>query len=80
MTMHKALHYMCQEKNEEEELPALKMPLTHQYNDPKPTYKNAEEVCLKPRETTLTILGEPEWKWRENKNGKKNDSTDVLSD
>ena len=27
--------YMCQEKKEEEDLPALKAPLTHRYNDPK---------------------------------------------
>ena len=29
---------MCQEKKEEEDLPALKTVLTHQYNDLKTTY------------------------------------------
>ena len=35
--------YMCQEKKEEEDLPALKTALTHQYNDLKTTCKCMEE-------------------------------------
>ena len=38
MTMHKALYLgVCQEKKEEEDLPALKRALTHHYNDSKTT-------------------------------------------
>ena len=44
MTMHKALHPrynvdICQEKREEEGLPALKIELTYQYNESKTTSK-----------------------------------------
>ena len=35
--------YMCQEKKEEEDLPALKMVLMHQYNNLKITCKSEEE-------------------------------------
>ena len=40
MIMHKALHptdYICQEKKEDEDSPALKTALTHQNNDLKAT-------------------------------------------
>ena len=59
MTMLKALHlrddvdYMFQEKREEEDLPALKTALMHQYNDSKAIYKNTKEDSLQPQETTL---------------------------
>ena len=50
MTMHKALHAkddvdrLCvPRKEEEEDLPALKTVLTHQYNDLETTYKSVEE-------------------------------------
>ena len=36
---------MCQEK-EEEDMPALKTALTHQYNDLKTTYKSVKENWL----------------------------------
>ena len=45
MTMHKVLNLrdnidcMYQEKKAEEDLPALKMALTHRYNDWKTTFK-----------------------------------------
>ena len=32
MTLHKA-YYMCQEKKDEKDVPALKTTLTHRYND-----------------------------------------------
>ena len=43
---------MCQEKKEEEDLLALKTVLTHQYNNLKITYKNAEEDWLLETMTT----------------------------
>ena len=58
MTMHKALHFryedVCQENKEGEDLPVLKIVLTHQYNDLKTTYKKVEEGWLQPLETILT--------------------------
>ena len=45
---------MCQEKKEEEDLPALKTTLTHRDNDTKTTYKNVEENRSQPPETILT--------------------------
>ena len=56
MTMYKALHprdYMFQEKREEEDLPALKTVLMHQYNDSKTIYKNTKEDSLQPPESKL---------------------------
>ena len=39
----KLTDYMCQLKKEEEDLPALKTALMHQYNDLKTTQKNADK-------------------------------------
>ena len=43
--------FMCQEKKEEENLPALKTASKHPYNDSKTTYKSVKEDCLQPPET-----------------------------
>ena len=45
--------YMFKEKREEEDLPELKTPLTHRYNDSKTIYKNTKEDSLQPQETKL---------------------------
>ena len=42
--------YMCQEKKEEEDFPALKTALTQRYNDLKITQKITEEHWLQPPE------------------------------
>ena len=57
--MHKALHFRddvdrIYTSRKEEELPALKTVLMHQYNDLKTTHKNMEEDRLQPPETILT--------------------------
>ena len=36
--------YICQEKKEEEDLPAVKAALTYRYDDSKTTVKNMEEA------------------------------------
>ena len=53
MIMHKnclaemtLTEYMCQGKKEEENLPALRTALTHQYNDSKIIKKSAKEDWL----------------------------------
>ena len=47
------IDYMCEEKKEEENLPALKIALTYQYNGLKITYKSAEKDCLQsPKKLT----------------------------
>ena len=66
---------MCQEKKEEEDLPAMKMALTHRYNDSKTTLKSTEEDRFQP--SILTVRGSTERKQQENKNGYK---TIVLND
>ena len=38
--------YMCQEKKEEDDLPAIKTALTLRYNDSKITFKSAEKDWL----------------------------------
>ena len=43
--------YMCQEKKKEEDLPALKIALTHRYNNFNTTYKSANKHSLQPPET-----------------------------
>ena len=53
--------YMFQEKKEEEDLPALKIALTHQYNDSKTIYKNTKEDSLQPPETKLRARWTTEW-------------------
>ena len=52
--------YMSQQKKEEEDLPALKTMLTHQYHDLKIIKKSAEKVWLQPTETILTTRGPTE--------------------
>ena len=70
MTMYKALHLRddVDRKEGEEDLPVLKTVLSHQHNAVK-TYKSVEEDWLQPPEIN-----------RKQKNGKKNNSVDVLSD
>ena len=46
-------HYMYLEKREEEDLPALKIALTHPYIDSKTIYKNTKEDSLQPPDTKL---------------------------
>ena len=76
----KLTDYKYQEKKEEEDMPVLKTLMSHQYNELETTYKSVEEDWLQPPEKILTIQGPTEWKLPENKNGKKNNSMDVLSD
>ena len=64
MTMNKASHprdhvtdYMCQKKKEEENIPALKTVLMHQY---KTTYKSAGKDWLQPPKSILTTRGPTE--------------------
>ena len=54
--------YVCQEKREEEDLPAFKSALTHRYNDSKTTEKSAEKDWLQPPETILKTRGSIERK------------------
>ena len=53
--------YIFQEKREEEDLPALKTTLTHEYNDSKTIYKNTKEDTLQPPETILITWCTTEW-------------------
>ena len=46
--------YTCQEKKKEENLPALKTALTHQYNGLKTTFKIVEKDLLQLPKTILT--------------------------
>ena len=55
-------NYMCQEKKEEEDFPALKTALTHRYNDLKTTYKSVEEDRLQSQEKIMTTRGPTEQK------------------
>ena len=59
--------YMCKEKKDEEKKPALKIALMHQYNDSKTTEKSAEEDCLRPPKTILTIWESAKQKQLKNK-------------
>ena len=43
-------YFMCPEKNQEENLPVLKMALTRRYNDLKNTWDNVVEDRLQPQE------------------------------
>ena len=43
---------MCQEKEEEEDLPALRIALTHRYNDSKITEKHGERLIIATRNNT----------------------------
>ena len=52
--------YLCQEKNEEEDLLAMKTVLMHQYNDLKTAYKSVEEDWLQLPDTILTTQGPTE--------------------
>ena len=74
-------NYMCQEKKEEEDLPALKTALTHRYNDSKAmnVQKGGERLITGIRNNTDdTWINRTETsrkqKWEEKKN-----SMDVLS-
>ena len=71
--------FMCQEKKEDDDLPALKITLTHRYNDNKDYIEKRREDWLQPPETILTTRRPRERQWSEIKNGKKNNSMDVLS-
>ena len=74
------IDYICQEKMEEEDLPALTLALLQQYNDSKSTSKSSEEDWLQPPKTILKTRASAEQKQLENKNGKKNNRMDILSD
>ena len=60
MTMDKVLHLrddvdrLCQEKKEEEDLPAFKRASMHRYNDYKTTLKSTKEDRLQSPETIQT--------------------------
>ena len=69
--------YMCQEKKEKKDLPALKIALTYRYIDSKTTLKGAEDDWLQPPKPILTTHVLTERKQPENKNGKKNNSMDF---
>ena len=71
--------YMYQEKKVEEDLPVLETVLTHQYNGLKITYKITEKDWLQPPETIMSTRGPTERQLSENKNGKKNNFMNVLS-
>ena len=51
------LYVPKKKKKEEVDLTALKIPLTHQYNDLKTTYKDLEEDWLGPEEVIPTTRG-----------------------
>ena len=84
--MHKVLHprddvdklYVLRKKAEKDET-ALKTALKHRYNNSKTTEKSVEKDLLQPPETILTTRRTTERRWRENKNGKKNNSMGVLN-
>ena len=87
MTMHKVLHHRDYVDRlyvprivGGRGLPAMKMVLTHEYNDLKTAYKSVEEDRLQLEETILTNRGPTERQKSANKNGKKNNSMDALSD
>ena len=68
MTMHKALHprddvnrLYVSRKRREEDLPALKIALTHLYNDSKTICKNTMEDSLQPSETITITQWTTEW-------------------
>ena len=87
MNMHKALHpkddvdrlYVLR-KREEEYFPALKTTFMHRYNDLKNAKKSAGKDWLQSTEAILTTRRPTEQQLQENKNGKKNNSIDVLND
>ena len=70
---------MSQEKMDEDNLQALKFVLTHIYNDLKTSCKSGEKYWLQPPKTILTTRRPRGRQQPENKNGKKNNSIEVLS-
>ena len=86
MTMNKALHprddvdiLYTSRKERVRGLSALKTALTRRYNDSKTTWKNTKEEWLQLSETRQTTGWTIEWQQTGNKDGKKNNSIDVLS-
>ena len=56
--------YMCQEKKEEEDIPALKTALMHQYNNLKITYKSTTATKINTdniRTKRATITRKQKW-------------------
>ena len=72
--------YMCQGMRDEENLPALKTVLTHRGKDSKDCIEKRGGRLVTEPETILTTEGSANRKWPEIKNGKKNNTIDILSD
>ena len=70
--------YICKEKVEDD-LPALKIALTHQYNDSKTTKKSAEEDWLRPQETILTTRGIEQNENNQKTKVERKTTLDILS-
>ena len=70
---------MCQEKKDEEYVPALKTALTHRYNDPKTTYKSVQEDVSHPSQTIQTTQSQQK-KTIIKQKCEENNSMGILSD
>ena len=67
-------------KDDRRGIASIETALTHQNNYLKTAYKSAEKDWLQPSKTVPTTRWPTERQPPENKNGKKNNSTDVLRD